>query len=57
MEQPKKNTEKIIEARINIPLTRLSLAVSTNSFGIRGTPYLFIVDYKLQLSYERLCQE
>ena len=24
---------------------------------IRGTPYLFIVDYKLQLSYERLWQE
>ena len=22
--------------------------------GIRGTPYLFIVDYQLQLSYEKL---
>ena len=31
--------------------------ISLKHMGIRGTPYLFIVDYKLQLSYERLWQE
>jgi len=36
---------------------RRSAGIEAFKLGIRGTPYLFIVDYKLQLSYERLWQE